>query len=441
MSWSRSLGFLALSGQLSLLGACSALVDGALNDPTPADSPCDGLDDGTPCVRPGIDAPLVCVSGRCSNSRCGDGVLDRRPKIDGAVEACDDGNAIGGDGCEADCSVSARCAGPADCVIGALAECYEPTCIDGACSVQPSPEGTPCSTGLCAGGICVSSGCGNGMLDPGETCDDGNQLFGDGCQPGCQPDCVERTQCPQNVCYGFYACRVTTDSRGTLGSCVLETPPLECGDPSCSFCDPTYEACGPAPGTDLDRDGVASCGGDCNDMDPYIFPGRIEECDGVDSNCDPSDEPAESTYYADCDGDGYAALGAASLRSCGPPLFIPGPCPFWTVQRPEVAADCQDNDSNVFPGQTTYFRGAYATPSGASSFDYDCDGEETSLNPAAREPLRASCEGGCGGMRSFPPVFDIDVECGEEGTLYGCVSSRLGCQRTPRPGFSTRVCR
>jgi cysteine-rich repeat protein len=441
MSWSRSLGFLALSGQLSLLGACSALVDGALNDPTPADSPCDGLDDGTPCVRPGIDAPLVCVSGRCSNSRCGDGILDRRPKIDGAVEACDDGNAIGGDGCEADCSVSARCSGPADCMIVGL-DCYEPTCVDGECGTVPSPDGTPCSAGQCSRGFCIPSGCGNGVLDSGETCDDGNMEYGDGCQPSCTPDCFDDTGCSQDVCFGFYVCRVTVDSRGTLGACELERPPLDCRDPACLACDPAYQDCGPASGTDQDGDRRAGppCGTDCNDLDLNIYPGRIEECDGVDSNCDPSDEPAESTYYADCDGDGYAALGAASLRSCGPPLFVPGPCPFWTVQSPEVAADCQDNDSNVFPGQTTYFRDAYATPSGASSFDYDCDGEETSLTPAVREPLSASCDGGCG-MRSFPPVFDVSVECGEEGTLYGCVSSPRGCRRMPRSGSSTRECR
>jgi cysteine-rich repeat protein len=31
--------------------------------------------------------------------------------------------------------------------------------------------------------------CGNGIVDPGETCDDGNRLSGDGCNPLCQIEC------------------------------------------------------------------------------------------------------------------------------------------------------------------------------------------------------------------------------------------------------------
>ncbi len=35
--------------------------------------------------------------------------------------------------------------------------------------------------------VCQSNACGNGIVDPGEQCDDGNQLDGDGCESDCRP--------------------------------------------------------------------------------------------------------------------------------------------------------------------------------------------------------------------------------------------------------------
>lgn len=54
-------------------------------------------------------------------------------------------------------------------------------------------------------------------------------------------------------------------------------------------------------GEDADGDGIP-CQEDCDDDDPAIHPGAEETCDGVDSNCDPTD-----LDEADADGDGYAA--------------------------------------------------------------------------------------------------------------------------------------
>ena len=34
--------------------------------------------------------------------------------------------------------------------------------------------------------ICIQGSCGNGTLDTGEACDDGNRIAGDGCSPDCQ---------------------------------------------------------------------------------------------------------------------------------------------------------------------------------------------------------------------------------------------------------------
>jgi cysteine-rich repeat protein len=50
---------------------------------------------------------------------------------------------------------------------------------------------TPCMTskipnGACFGGVCLVAGCGNGQIEPGELCDDGNTVSGDGCSSDCK---------------------------------------------------------------------------------------------------------------------------------------------------------------------------------------------------------------------------------------------------------------
>src|SRR5262249_21268440 len=51
-------------------------------------------------------------------------------------------------------------------------------------------EGAPCSfsgsVGACFSGVCLATGCGNGVLEPDEVCDDGNRRSGDGCAADCR---------------------------------------------------------------------------------------------------------------------------------------------------------------------------------------------------------------------------------------------------------------
>lgn len=99
----------------------------------------------------------------CSPPRCGDG----HRNVD--LEDCDDGNALDdGNGCSADCRFDNGCPD------GHLEPIVE-ACDDGPGSAACDDDCTP----VVCGDRTVNTAA-------GEQCDDGNQLFGDGCSSSCQ---------------------------------------------------------------------------------------------------------------------------------------------------------------------------------------------------------------------------------------------------------------
>lgn len=431
-----------LSPLLLALSACSVLVEGAIpEDPPPSDS-CMGLADGTVCTREGIEAPLICLEGLCTNSRCGDGQLDLRPKQDGSAEICDDGNDEGSDGCEPDCTETVRCMADEDCADPEIA-CLEGVCDmeSGECSIAESADGASCvdgdNSGMCIGGLCVAAGCGNGTMEAGEICDDGNTDAKDGCSPFCKPECLDNNACQQDVCLGSERCMVTTGPTGQIGICLPDPSAmvLDC-DATCEVCDSIMEACVPSPGADADFDGHPSttCGGDdCNDADPDINPGLAEICgDMIDSNCNGNtDEGAVSDWYADCDDDAYASSSALPVSSCGEPAGAPPECSAgdWTTRAPAGSAvDCLDTDRTVRPGTREFYASPY-TVGRETSFDYNCDGVEEPEFRRVASPTTMACDRTC----AESTVIGLTTVCGATATRYSCVESAGVCRRTANP--------
>lgn len=86
---------------------------------------------------------------------CGNGTVD-------SGEQCDDGNTASGDGCSSTCRWEGQCS---------VTDTGSITCDDD----------VDCAPAL---GACIA--CGNGRLDSGEECDDGNHTVDDGCDSSCQ---------------------------------------------------------------------------------------------------------------------------------------------------------------------------------------------------------------------------------------------------------------
>jgi cysteine-rich repeat protein len=101
-------------------------------------------------------------------------------------------------------------------------------------------------------GVCIGPPCGDGLLDPEEECDDGNNLNGDCCSASCtmEPDggscddgegCTSSDQCSSGACAGTPVTNGTPCDDGSLctvdgcqnGACVgVPTPAVVCKAPT-----------------------------------------------------------------------------------------------------------------------------------------------------------------------------------------------------------------
>jgi cysteine-rich repeat protein len=141
--------------------------DGCENNCTPSPRCGDGIVGNTPgetCDPPGSTAGASGNTCRADCTVCGDHIVN-----DG--EQCDDGNNVNGDGCENNCTPSARCG---DGIVG---NTPGETC---------DPPGSPAGPN---GNICRDNCtvCGDGVVNGGEACDDGNTNNADTCQNNCTP--------------------------------------------------------------------------------------------------------------------------------------------------------------------------------------------------------------------------------------------------------------
>ena len=237
-----------------------------------------------------------------------------------------------------------------------------------------------------------------------------------------------------------------------LGACQMGSPP-DCADGNACTLDSCIAAAGGCVNVLIDRDGdgqapdsLGACGHDCDDADPDVYgppDSHADPCDGKDNDCDGRvDEDGPVTWYADCDGDGYAPMGATSRMGCAEPPRDGTGCPggggSWTTRAPTDARsiDCNDANRDVNPGQTEWQTEPIPGAPPASDFDYNCDGTEEmrwrNRGTCQNTPI-TRCLVRPGWLRAVPA-------CGEEGLyLVGCVPAGGRC--VAHTEVRTQACR
>ncbi|MBK6517908.1 MAG: DUF4215 domain-containing protein [Polyangiaceae bacterium] len=289
-----------------LPGQPASFYCGSSNNGTNVDADCSG---GNNCILSSqFSDPVTCNETGCVV--CGNGSLEQG-------EGCDDGNTNSGDGCNSQCLIeltfpcttsptceSEFCDSNNTCACDDDGDCL----ASQTCDLASNPN------------QCISPGCGNGVLEAGEGCDDSNTTSGDGCNSVCLIEltfpCITSTACASEFCDpagNLCACDDFSDCPGTELCNTLPAPNV-CVLPGCGngVFEPATEAC---------EDGNTTPGDGCNGVclkeigQPCALSG---EC--ASAFCDPADGTCACDTDADC------AAGEQCNTALDPNECVPTGC-------------------------------------------------------------------------------------------------------------------
>ncbi len=399
------------------------------------------------------DDPDSCdASGACAPNHesagvaCGDiGVpcaLD--DACDGVGGCMDAGFASAGTACgdasDTDCTDPDSCDGAGGCLMNHLAD--GTTCVTGTFCLA----GDACAAGVCAEGtddacpameekcsesmmMCILA-CGDGVLDPGEECDDG--MLSDTAIDACRTDC-RAARCGDGAIDTGEECDDgDLNDDGLADACRTNCLFPSCGDgvvDAGEGCDQGVDN-SDAPGaicrTDCALascgDGILDVGEDCDDgmLSDTIADACRTTC--VDASC--GDGVLDTGELCDDGVENSDVAPDACRANCAFPT-----CGDGVADTGEACDDGVDN-SDTRPDACRLDCSAPACGDGVLDMEESCDeGDENSDDPGA------TCRTDCGTAGCGDGIVDLDEECDDgpgnsdermDACRTGCVAARCG---------------
>lgn len=156
------------------------------------------------------------------------------------------------------------------------------------------------------------------------------------------------------------------------------------------------------PPTDDDADGVTPGDGDCDDNDASKYPGRSEDCDGVDNNCngviDEGLPDSDNDHIADCqdveDCDGKDNNGDGAIDEGFPDADSDGVADCVGTE----VCDGVDNNGNGETDEGFDTDGDGYTVCGTDAMEPDCDDTNGDIFPGAGEVEGDGVDNDCNGL-------------------------------------------
>ncbi len=302
---------------------------------------------------------------------------------------------------------------PGDEVCDGTGSCVDPVALT---SCADADDGATCQVtagvpGECHANVCRLPGCGNGALDGGEACDDGNNVGGDGCAADCRSD--ERCgngvvdgprgeQCDDGNLVDGDDCQATC-LRPACGDGIVDAQYFETCDLGADNSTAADAACRPNCQPRRCGDGTldVSAGEICDDGNAVGGDGCAADC-GSDEACgndviDPGEQCDDGNLV---DGDGCQA--GCTTPACGDGVRDDGlfeECDLGPANSLAPDAGCRPNCRLPTCGDAVIdaLAGEVCDDGGRSSGDgcsFDCASDETCGNGAVDFAAGEQCDDG-----------------------------------------------